>query len=598
MKDNTLTTINSKNLNFKNNRLEFLKNLDIFGINFDFRIDNQEKFQTTSGGLWLIGFTLLSIALYLNTIIDYFKNPLFNTYFYEKSLDFTSTIDNINLSKEKFDFGINLIYNTEHFTNETFLVKGFHFMLDKSSNYFEKHIELNHKKCNPDNFISNYNDSHPKIKKRLNDMICFDHSNYSIGGSEFGENYSYISSNIIISEKVSLKKVLALIEEHPPEFQIIYPDIFVDFNDYSKFQFQPNYLYNGFESGLKKTIDFMVIRYVYEQDLSILYQNKQNFTYTKYETSSYRNRLITPSMKRDITLASVNIRAINYFKNNQKYIWKFITILQLQLTNLLNYLIAFKFFASIINFRIAKNYLTDKIFYIDESSVINLKKNLEKSKINENKQNSENNEENYQSLNKDRKIEIKKNEKNTLKEMENLSRENLPISKTLINNSNLENSKRNFIDKNDVDYSKIEKDKTEVIDKSNINFSILNVLDNQKVENLKIENENKKFKDGYTQEDKFKVFDKILDIAYFVKKMEEIDLLKFLLFDEDNIYMFNYLTGKIKLFDEKHDFYNLSQIEIQQSTINGYNQAKKNLKLENSVGRKIHGLFEDFILNH
>ena len=82
---NTKEGINPTN-NEQNSCWNFLKNFDIFGITFNFRMEADEKFQSPTGGLWLIGFILLSIFLMINTIISYFKNPVFNSYYSEVPL--------------------------------------------------------------------------------------------------------------------------------------------------------------------------------------------------------------------------------------------------------------------------------------------------------------------------------------------------------------------------------------------------------------------------------------------------------------------------------------------------------------------------------
>ena len=98
-------------------------------------------------------------------------------------------------------------------------------------------------------------------------------------------------------------------------------------------------------------------------------------------------------------------------------------------------------------------------------------------------------------------------------------------------------------------------------------------------------------------EQKFKVYDKILDLTYFKKKMDEIELLKYLLFDKKSIYFFNFLAGKINPFDSIINPYNFEDFDNRNSLIKNYNLKTTQLK-NNFVERKIIKLFEKFVKNN
>ena len=163
---------------------------------------------------------------------------------------------------------------------------------------------------------------------------------------------------------------------HPPEYQIIYPDVVANSNDYSTFDASPGNLYDGLQVGVKKVIDFYVVKYEYEQDLGIIFANKQTFIYTKYERSTYRTRKMEPNSKGYPVYASVSIRGLAYIKKNRKYITKLITVCQLQFTNLLNYLVLFKIFATTINIKNAKKHLTKNLFIVDKNLINELKQHI------------------------------------------------------------------------------------------------------------------------------------------------------------------------------------------------------------------------------
>ena len=354
MLKNSKDTINPTN-NEQNSCWNFLKNFDIFGITFNFRMEADEKFQSSTGGLWLIAFILLSLLLMINTVISYFRNPVYNNGFYEDVLNFSNPNDHIKLYKEKFDFGLILILKPDIFPKDSFIIKGFYAESNEKTNYTVERTELKIIDCNSTRFISDLNKSNEFSKSFIKKTTCFDLSNYTLKGSYFDDDYSYFASEVQINKNSNITYIEELMFKYPPEFQVIYPDIVVNSKDFSTFDSSPSNLYDGLQVGIKKVIDFYVIRYDYEQDLGIIFAEKENFIYTKYERSTYRTRKMELNSEGYPVYAHVGIRALPYIKKNRKNIIKLISVCQLQLTNLLNYLVLFKIFATTINFKIAKN---------------------------------------------------------------------------------------------------------------------------------------------------------------------------------------------------------------------------------------------------
>ena len=85
---------------------KFLRHFDIFGIIFNFRIESEGKFQSSTGGCFLFGYLILCITIFTNTLLSYFNSPQFNSNFSEKLMNNTDPNDYISLGKEMFNFGI------------------------------------------------------------------------------------------------------------------------------------------------------------------------------------------------------------------------------------------------------------------------------------------------------------------------------------------------------------------------------------------------------------------------------------------------------------------------------------------------------------
>ena len=112
------------------------------------------------------------------------------------------------------------------------------------------------------------------------------------------------------------------------------------------------------------------------------------------------------------------------------------------------------------------------------------------------------------------------------------------------------------------------------------------------IESNKI-NENTSQIDGNKLDD----FNKMLEINVFVKKMQEIDLLKYLLLEENSIYLFNFITGKTNLFDSNQNSYNYKNKNLQHLIKTSYCEMKENSKISN-IDQKLLNLFDNFIDNN
>ena len=79
--------------------------------------------------------------------------------------------------------------------------------------------------------------------------------------------------------------------------------------------------------------------------------------------------------------------------------------------------------------------------------------------------------------------------------------------------------------------------------------------------------------------------------------MQEIDLLKYFLFVENTIYMFNYLVGRINLFDFNQNSYDFKNNNLQFLIKKSFSDMNENTNLS-FMDKKILNLFENFIENH
>ena len=82
-----------------------------------------------------------------------------------------------------------------------------------------------------------------------------------------------------------------------------------------------------------------------------------------------------------------------------------------------------------------------------------------------------------------------------------------------------------------------------------------------------------------------------------MKKMDEIELLKSLLFDKKTIYFFNFLVERINPFESIRNPYNFEDFDYWDTLIKNY-EFKKSQNKNNFDERNLTKLFENFISNN
>ena len=591
--------LNTETAALKNNYCDFLKHLDIFGITFNFRIDRQEKFQSTSGGFWLISFLILFIILYFQAIKNYFKYPEYTYYSYENSLVLKDSKEYLNLQNEKFDFGVSLNYNKNLFPINPFIINGYYIELNSKTNFTENRTELNKVKCDPIKFSSKYYLKSNVTKEKLNSMVCFNQNYKTIGGSEFVDKIYYFNVEISINPALNSSRVLELIHDTNSIFNLIYTDIDVDFNDYSKIEIEPNRIFNGIQNDQLNIIDFYVSRHEYQQDLGFIMENIETFRYAKHFATSLRSTEMISNNGNLVKVGIINIFGVNSYKFTQKYIGKFVTSMQLQMTHLLNYLVIFKIIATMINNKLGKEKLINKIFeqdfeFLKELYLLNDSLNQNVNLDNIQKKNENNNSSKIISENANNDLL----NKNSLKEAcEITNRNNYQILQKVSNTSIFPETNRNFIGKNVEISNQDSKNKDYIINPNNSTFNkIINQNNDLILDSKNINQNNVKIINKINLNEKYNEFDQILDLSNFVRKNHEIDLLKYLLLDENTIYLFNFLTGKVNLFDDKQNKNVFHEREIQELLKQNISNVK-NCNPTEIYKKKINTLFEKLLKN-
>jgi len=176
----------------------FLKCIDFFGINFDFRMKNYEKYKTKTGGILFIIYFLSSTIYSLFIIMNYFTNPSYTRDYYEKYTNNTETDNN--------DYTFNFALKVPDFKNisiRDFLIYKAKYRIRNTSRIssrdlaLEKSFDIPTKVCDRKLFEKYAGE---KLDIPKSEVICFDmNQTYNLIGDQFS-NHTYIDINVYVNK--------------------------------------------------------------------------------------------------------------------------------------------------------------------------------------------------------------------------------------------------------------------------------------------------------------------------------------------------------------------------------------------------------------
>ncbi len=172
--------------------MNFLKNIDLFGLQFNFKFEKADKFKTTLGGVLslVLIFTIASaIALYSLDYI-YKNNPKVTVNSYMKDYPFLE-INNTNFffAFRLIDINFNNIQDPRYFEFE-FEHEVWEKDKEKETYFVAKNFSETPEKCKFGVDILNNDTDKNSLQSQLHLYHCVK-SNYTIGGSYSGDKMSY-----------------------------------------------------------------------------------------------------------------------------------------------------------------------------------------------------------------------------------------------------------------------------------------------------------------------------------------------------------------------------------------------------------------------
>jgi hypothetical protein len=566
-----------------------IKRCDFISSPISFTINNEYRYHSFIGGLLYIIFTIITLLYSIYCAWGFLKRKNIDFIYARKIVQ---SGPSINLREVSFNFGFGLktfgngaIYTYPNKDYFTYSVEFIDWIGDEYGSLYKTNVPL--KSCEKDDFyniidyIFESNNIHslycPVISKDLN---------YTLDGLYTDYYFRYLTLNIHLSEYGlnNLDETKNFLKENPLEMAIYFIDSSYNFKSRKEFVSKKlNYFFRPIDFFFTKYTTLYISPLEFSNDENLIIRKISKANYSIYDFSLDTFQYYQSRTNKDSLIAQIKIQVSSKVFQFQRTYQKlptfiaeltgFVGMLLIILLAIIRFLerqiIDNKLINHMLNFKGSK--FNDVEYFINSfnfdkkynkiSSILSneriIKNNLSMHKKVSNELNLEsendiklnssvNNNNNYHkktissiikyNKNPGRKIIIKDDIK------DNLNQENNPQTEETLKNNNEEET-----------HDKINNDKLNSSENLNKNMKKLN----QKEKNIKLfplsyseyfiasicfccTNVQKKRKNA-TKSAEFRIH-YFMDIFNFIKKMQEIDLLKYCLFDKDQIMLFDFTS--------------------------------------------------------
>ena len=213
--------------------VQLIKSCDYFGVTFNFHYKTKEKFRSMTGGFIFILFLLISIAYVSINLIQFLRRENMNIISYKTLTPSTYTINFKNYSLIHA-FGLKCagpISGKEYnyfklFVNHVELTQ-----INGKSNYYK--TPINYSLCTKEHFNNQFNDLIDSYG--LNQRYCFDDNNITIRGLYSEEIYQFVELTIAMTktEKEDYETYYDLLTTNDCTFQLYHTDYGIDIHDFN-----------------------------------------------------------------------------------------------------------------------------------------------------------------------------------------------------------------------------------------------------------------------------------------------------------------------------------------------------------------------------
>lgn len=538
-----------------------MKKLDYFAITFEFRVDNKPKYGSVTGGVWFLIYIIFALAFFIKRCFDYLSWSDTKIQFIEKALD---PGPSLNFKKMNFTYAVRVTFDNDTSLVNTSLADLFimeHNYVSAKDGEKKKKIKSLPRSCLDSDFYNHSNDYTIFKRQPIGDFDCFDfYENFTLKGIYTDPEMSYSEILLSLNPKYfeDYKKLEDIFSDNQFKFTLYYVDTFNDVSNYIKpvfYKVDAIYTYLDLQNFKRNNINFQ--QFINTVDNNLFYNKYESKTYMKIHSSQ---EIPAPILNRSLSslderyyLNKFFLRAVNDTKEVKLSFIKIPEFLATLSGLLVNMLVILAILMKALNTFEAKQSVMSKIMKYKDVIKANHRKSL-----------------NYLS--------------NKFKDHSFLERRS---SKSLQKSTESNENEQNHVNRISKSENIIEIGGNAEIQgsgKSNdskINFNKERLLSEEWSINKDMESERKQTRNPYiiklsdiccfifcckSIQKKQKIFKNAerkfnnnIDLVTFMKKMQEVEILKYLLLDKDSLKLMNFISkpcislSNAKIEDEEYN---------------------------------------------
>ena len=594
----------------------FLKVFDYFGVKFSFRINNKPNFQSDFGGLIFLVFLIIALIYFFITFLAFWKRSVYSINY---SLTINKPAKEINFTKMEFNLAYSLQYENDTFIDPQklyFLNQSL--VMTKSLDHKKTKDSIPHKNCESKDFFDKIQSNEFNSLNLANFTCSQIKPNSSIQGTYTDNVYKYIELGITINDTMfksgNLTDLINFFEQNQVKLVVYWLDTTINVTSYEhpvSYYLRTYVTYLDFQTIKKINMDFSIIDFSSDDNAFIqdpITQSKVTFQQSEIFDLGTSNRINMGDVGKTVTKVFMRSSpSSTLIDRSYQKLSQFLANFGGLTSNILFILFLFMTF---INQFWAEQKVMNSMLKFREHLIVCYPKQLETIKTNLIRNRDEKNErpgkvslpskidqKNFAVFTEDMDKSIQPNNKPISLEMNEHKEFNTTID------INIENAQRSQILSN-YDKRKTLNPEEEMElcqSKQALNYGCCDII----LRNFCCKTKSLNFKNILHSKASKKI-EYYFDVFTYVRKMQEIDILKYLLLDKDQVNMFNFMSKPSisKDYSDSDEIYQNIQrnrennpkiyIEELEEMISSYNSIKHKT---DDFNKKLFTLF-DYEVNH
>ena len=213
-----------------------LRNLDVFGVPYNFKYRNKEKYTTALGGLFVVLFIAAALFMGIYYFIPFYNRKNYTTVYYTLTMSHTERVS-FGESETAFAIGLNCWKSESDGTtaDQLFRIDHKYIYYKLVDNEYKKNIEMiGTHQCTKDDFYNRYDETFDGSS--IYNYQCLDDPSKGIEGIYTSPIFTYYEFDVYAknNSKSLLDKIDFYLTENDCKLQIYYSDNTVDVSDYKE----------------------------------------------------------------------------------------------------------------------------------------------------------------------------------------------------------------------------------------------------------------------------------------------------------------------------------------------------------------------------